>query len=49
MGTRSRQKAEAEFDDRQVIDTTLAAYRKLPAPSLSWTSARMPLPDVVPR
>ena len=46
MGTRSRQKAEAEFDDRQVIDTTLAAYRRLPAPSPSWTSARQPLPGI---
>ena len=30
MGARSRAKAEAEFDDRRVIDTTLDAYRRLP-------------------
>jgi glycosyltransferase involved in cell wall biosynthesis len=41
MGARSRQKAEAEFDDGKVIDKTLAAYRRLPDPSPSWTRARM--------
>jgi glycosyltransferase involved in cell wall biosynthesis len=46
MGTRARQKAEAEFDDRQVIDKTLAAYRRLPAPSTSWLNERMRLPTV---
>jgi glycosyltransferase involved in cell wall biosynthesis len=30
MGARSRARAEAEFDDRRVIETTLAAYRRLP-------------------
>jgi glycosyltransferase involved in cell wall biosynthesis len=30
MGARSRAKAEAEFDDRQVIRTTLDIYRRLP-------------------
>jgi len=30
MGARSRAKAESEFDDRQVIETTLDAYRRLP-------------------
>jgi glycosyltransferase involved in cell wall biosynthesis len=30
MGARSRAKALAEFDDRQVIRTTLDAYRRLP-------------------
>jgi glycosyltransferase involved in cell wall biosynthesis len=29
MGVRSRTKAEAEFDDRAVVETTLAAYRRL--------------------
>ena len=30
MGARSRAKAKSEFDDRQVIRTTLEAYRRLP-------------------
>jgi len=30
MGARSRTKADAEFDDRQVVRTTLDAYRRLP-------------------
>jgi glycosyltransferase involved in cell wall biosynthesis len=30
MGARSRAKADAEFDDRRVIRTTLEAYRRLP-------------------
>lgn len=30
MGARSRRKAEAEFDDRQIIATTLDAYARLP-------------------
>jgi glycosyltransferase involved in cell wall biosynthesis len=30
MGVRSRAKAKSEFDDRQVIRTTLEAYRRLP-------------------
>ena len=29
MGVRSRAKAEAEFDDRQVVAKTLDAYRQL--------------------
>ncbi len=41
MATRSRQKAEAEFDDREVIGRSLAAYERLPCPTRSWTSARM--------
>ena len=45
MGMRSRQKAEAEFNDRDVIDKTLAAYRRMPAPSAAWAAARMPLPS----
>jgi glycosyltransferase involved in cell wall biosynthesis len=31
MGARSRAKAEAEFDEQQVIRTTLDVYRRLPA------------------
>jgi glycosyltransferase involved in cell wall biosynthesis len=46
MGIRARQKAEAEFDDRQVIDRTLAAYQRLPSPSTSWINARMRLPII---
>ena len=30
MGARARSKAEAEFDDQAVIQTTLEAYRRLP-------------------
>jgi glycosyltransferase involved in cell wall biosynthesis len=41
MGARGRQKAEAEFDDRVVIGRTLDAYRSLPEPPTSWTTARM--------
>jgi glycosyltransferase involved in cell wall biosynthesis len=41
MGARGRQKAEAEFDDRVVIERTLDAYRSLPEPPTSWTTARM--------
>ena len=41
MGLRGRRKAEAEFDDRTVIERTLAAYRTLPEPTTSWTTARM--------
>jgi len=41
MGVRGRRKAEAEFDDRTVIERTLAAYRSLPEPATSWTTARM--------
>jgi glycosyltransferase involved in cell wall biosynthesis len=41
MGTRGRQKAEAEFDDRVVIERTLDAYRSLPEPTTAWTTARM--------
>jgi glycosyltransferase involved in cell wall biosynthesis len=41
MGARARQKAESEFDDREIIRTTLAAYERLPAPTTSWTSARL--------
>ena len=41
MGARARTKAEAEFDDRTVIERTLAAYRTLPEPTTSWTTARM--------
>ena len=49
MGQRARLKAESEFDDQDVIDKTLACYRRLPSPSASWTSARMPLPTVASR
>ena len=41
MGARGRQKAEAEFDDRVFIGRTLDAYRSLPEPPTSWTTARM--------
>ena len=41
MGVRARQKAEAEFDDRVVIERTLGAYRSLPEPTTSWTTSRM--------
>ncbi len=41
MGARGRTKAEAEFDDRVVIGRTLDAYRSLPEPPTSWTTARM--------
>jgi len=44
MGIRARQKAESDFDDRQIIDRTLAAYRRLPPAITSWTNARMPSP-----
>ena len=40
MGARARQKAEAEFDDREIIAKTLAAYERLPSPSSAWTGAR---------
>jgi glycosyltransferase involved in cell wall biosynthesis len=40
MGLRGRQKAESDFDDRQVVQRTLAAYARLPAPSPEWISAR---------
>ena len=40
-GPRGRRKAEAEFDDRTVIERTLAAYRTLPEPTSSWTTDRM--------
>lgn len=41
MGIRGRQKAETEFDDRDVIARTLDAYRSLPEPTTAWTTARM--------
>jgi glycosyltransferase involved in cell wall biosynthesis len=41
MGTCGRRKAEAEFDDRVVIERTLDAYRSLPEPTTAWTTARM--------
>ena len=41
MGRRGRMKAEVEFDDRMVIGRTLDAYRSLPEPPTSWTTARM--------
>jgi glycosyltransferase involved in cell wall biosynthesis len=40
MGDRARRKAETEFDDREVIERTLDAYRTLPEPTTSWTTAR---------
>jgi len=46
MGMRARQKAESEFNDRDVVDKTLAAYQRMPAPSAAWTAARLPLPPV---
>lgn len=41
MGIRARQKAEAEFDDRAIIRTTLSAYETLPGPTTAWTTARI--------
>jgi glycosyltransferase involved in cell wall biosynthesis len=40
MGLRSRQKAEADFDDQDVIRKTLNVYERLPLPSSS-TNTRM--------
>ena len=46
MGRAGRRKAESEFDDSQIIQRTLAAYRKLPTPSATWRAGRgrLPLP-----
>lgn len=40
MGEQARRKAEAQFDDRQVIARTLSAYARLPAASPSWIAGR---------
>jgi glycosyltransferase involved in cell wall biosynthesis len=40
MGARGREKAEAEFDDKDVIRRTLAVYERLPEPSRSWVRGR---------
>jgi glycosyltransferase involved in cell wall biosynthesis len=44
MGRQARLKAEAEFDDRTVIATTLSTYERVPAPTASWVRARGTLP-----
>jgi len=44
FGTAARAKAEAAFDDQAVIETTLAAYARLPGPRPGWADRRCPLP-----
>jgi len=43
LGAAARAKAEAAFDDRTVIETTLAAYRRLPGPRPGWAESRAPV------